>query len=196
MIVSFPFISKAQIPNADFENWSMNSDVLMPDSWTINAVEGIAITVTRITDSHSGTYAAKGEVLSIGVPPVETPLAPILTSVPPGSEVGFSVSERHYALSGFYQYYPVEGDEFKITVYMYHETTLVGIGALSIETGAITYTPFSIDINYTSEEIPNTCLITFTICGPTGSNDYHKGSYFIVDELDFDTPTLFFNGPG
>jgi len=197
LIVSFPFISKAQIPNADFENWSMYSDILMPDNWTFGAAEGFAIPVTRITDSHSGTYSARGEVLSVGSPPVETLITPILTSVPPGSDdLGFSVSEKHYVFSGFYQYYPVEGDKFQITVIMFHETTSVGIGALSVETGAITYTPFSIDINYTSEEIPNTCLITFTICGPTGSNDYHKGSYFIVDELEFDTPLLFFNGPG
>jgi hypothetical protein len=197
LIVSCHSISKAQIPNADFENWSLTSDVLMPDNWTINAMGDVAIPVTRTTDSHSGTYAARGEVVSAGAPPVEILFSPIQTSVPPGSEdLGFSVSERHYVFSGFYKYYPAEGDKFQITVIMFHETTSVGIGALSIEAGAIAYTPFSIDINYTSEEIPNTCLITFTICGPTGSNDYHKGSYFIVDELEFDAPLLFFNGPG
>jgi len=197
LIVSFPFISKAQILNSNFENWAATSNILMPSNWTFSAMDGIAIPVTRSTDSHSGTYSARGEVLSAGSPPVETLITPILTSIPPGSEdLGFSVSERHYAFSGFYQYYPVEGDKFQITVIMFHETTSVGIGALSVEAGAIAYTPFTIDINYTSEEIPNTCLITFTICGPTGSNDYHEGSYFLVDELEFDSPLLFFNGPG
>lgn len=197
LIVSFPSISKAQIPNSDFEKWAVNSNIVMPDKWTFGAVEGIAIPVTRNADSHSGGFSVRGEVLSAGSPPVETLITPILTSVPPGSmDPGFSISERHYALTGFYQYYPVEGDKLQITVIMYHEKTPVGMGILSIEAGAIVYTPFSIHINYTSEEIPNTCLITVTICGPTGSNDYHEGSYFLVDELEFDTPVLFYNGPG
>lgn len=197
LIISFPLISKAQIPNSNFEDWSRNSNILMPDNWTFGAMEGIAIPVTRTTDSHSGTNGAKGEVLAVGVPPVETLLTPILTSISPGSEdVGFSVTERHYALTGFYQYYPVDGDKFQITVIMFHDTTGIGIGALSVEAGAIEYTPFSIDINYTAEEIPNYCLITFTICGPTGSNDYHEGSNFLVDELVFDTPVLLYHGLG
>jgi hypothetical protein len=197
LIVSFPLISKSQIPNPDFETWTPTSHILMPDNWSFMAAEGFAIPVTRITDSHSGIFGVRGEVLSAGSPPVETLITPILTSVPPGSDdLGFSVSERHYALTGFYQYYPVDGDKLQITVIMYHEKTPVGMGTLSIEAGAIVYTPFTIDINYTSEEIPNTCLITVTICGPTGSNDYHKGSYFLVDELEFDTPLLFLDGPG
>lgn len=197
MIVLFPITSKAQIPNSNFEDWSMNSDILMPANWMFNAVEGIAIPVTRTTDCHSGTYGARGEVLSVGVPPVETLLTPILISIPPGSDnIGFSVTERHYALTGFYQYYPVDGDKFQITVIMFHDTTGIGIGALSVEAGAIEHTPFSVDINYTTEEIPNYCMITFTICGPTGSNDYHEGSNFLVDELTFDTPVLLYHGLG
>jgi hypothetical protein len=197
LIVSFPSLSKTQIPNSDFERWTVNSNIVMPDKWTFGAVEGIAVPVTRITDSQSGTYSVRGEVLSLGSPPVETLITPILTSVPPGSNnPGFSISERHYALTGFYQYYPVDGDKLQITVIMYHEKTPVGMGTLSIEAGALVYTPFAIDINYTSEEIPNICLITVTICGPTGSNDYHEGSYFLVDKLEFDAPVLFYDGPG
>jgi hypothetical protein len=195
LIVTFALVSKSQIPNQDFEKWAVNSKIFMPARWTFGAVEGIAVPVTRSTNSYSGTYSARGEVLPAGSPPFQTLITPILTSVPPGSnDPGFPVSERHYALTGFYQYYPVDGDKLQITVLMYHETTSVGIGTLSIESGAITYTPFTIDINYTSEEIPTSCFITITICGPTGSNDYHQGSYFLVDELELDSPVLFYQG--
>jgi len=197
LIVSSTLLSNAQIINSDFEDWSTFANVLMPDGWIFIGIEGVAIPVTRTTESHSGTYAAKGEVLTTGLPAPLSILPPTITSVPYDSEnLGFTVSERHYSMSGVYKFNPVDGDKFHITVIMYHDTTTIGLGAQMIETGAIEYTPFNIDIDYTSEEIPNTCLIAFTICGPAGSDDYHEGSYFIVDELDFDSQVLLYQGFG
>jgi hypothetical protein len=197
LIVLSTLISKAQIINSDFEDWSFFSDILMPDGWASVGIEGVAVPVTRTADSHSGTYAIKGEVMTTGLPAPLNILTPTLTSIPYESEnLGFAVSERHYSMSGFYKFNPVEGDKFHIAVIMYHDTTTVGLGAQMIETGAIDYTPFNIDINYTSEEIPNICSIIFTICGPSGTDGYHDGSYYIVDELDFDTPVLLYQGFG
>jgi hypothetical protein len=197
LVVISTLISHAQIINSDFEDWSLFSNLRMPDGWTFAGVEGVAVPVTRTSESHSGTYAAKGEVMKTGLSAPLSILTPTLVSISYGSEnLGFSVFEKHYSISGFYKFNPVEGDKFHITVIMFNDTTTVGIGAQMIETGAIEYTPFNIDISYISEEIPNTCLITFTICGPAGSDGYHEGSYYTVDELDFDTPVLLYQGFG
>lgn len=197
LIVASALISKAQIANSDFEDWTLFSSMLIPDGWTFAGIEGIAVPVTQTTESHSGIYAARGEVMTTGLPGSLSKLTPTLTSVIDDSEnYGFSVSERHYSISGFYKFFPAGGDKFQITVIMYHDTTVIGYASQLTETGVIEYTPFSLDINYKSEEIPNSCLITFTIRGPKGSNDYHKGSYYIIDELDFDTPVLLYQGFG
>jgi hypothetical protein len=197
LIVASTLISKAQIINSDFEDWSISSDLLIPDGWTFAGVMGVAVPVTRTAESHSGTYAVKGEVVTTDLASPLNILTPTLFSVPYGAEdLGFSVSERHYSMSGFYKFNPVEGDKFQIVVIMFHDTTTVGLGSQMIETGAIDYTPFNIDINYTSEEIPNLCSIIFSICGPSGKEGYHDGSYYIVDELDFDTPVLLYQGFG
>jgi hypothetical protein len=187
--ILFPLLANTQIPNADFEQWSEISNMMIPDGWAFMAVEGVAVPVTRTVNSHSGTYAAYGEVLDAGLLPPFSLISPTLVSVPAGSEVlGFSVSEKYTVLSGFYKFSPVEGDKFVANVTMYHDTVAIGIGALMEGSIASTYTPFLIPISYMSEETPNICVITFTICGPTGSSDYHEGSSYIVDNLSFDSP--------
>lgn len=195
LIVTSTLISKAQIINSDFEDWALFSSILMPDGWTFAGVEEVGIPVTQTSESHSGTFAVRGELVTTGLPEPLDMLPPTLISIPYNSEVlGFDVSERHYSMSGFYKFNPVDGDKFHITVIMYHDTATVGLGAQMIETGAIDYTPFTLNINYISEEIPNTCFISLTICGPTEADGYHEGSYYVIDELGFDGPVLIYPG--
>ncbi len=185
----FPFTSNSQIPNANFEEWSEISNMLVPDSWAFMAVEGVAVPITQTANSHAGRYGIHGEVLDNGTLPPFSLISPTLVSVPAGSEdLGFPVSAKYNILGGFYKFSPVEGDKFIINVTMYRDTVPIGIGSLIEQSITSTYTPFSVQIGYISEETPNICLITFSICGPTGSNDYHEGSSYIVDQLTFDSP--------
>jgi hypothetical protein len=193
LIILWPFISYSQIPNADFEHWTQVSSMLIPDNWAFMAIEGVAIPVRPTTNSHSGNYAIYGEVMDNGTLPPFSLISPTSISVPTGSEdIGFAVSERHAVLSGFYQFGPVEGDKLVISVNMFNDTTAIGIGKLNIESIASTYTPFSVNISYFTEETPDMCLISVTIHGPASANDYHEGSYYIIDDLSFDSPVTVF----
>ncbi len=193
LLILCPFISNSQIPNADFEQWTRVSKMLVPDNWAFMAIEGVAVTVTQTTNSHSGNYAIHGEVLNNGTPPPFSLLSPTLISVPTGSEdMGFPVAERHAVLSGYYQFGPVEGDKLVINVSMLNDTSAIGIGAINIESLAYTYTPFSVNISYLTEETPDYCLISISISGPTGTSDYHEGSFYIIDDLSFDSPLSVF----
>jgi hypothetical protein len=178
---------KAQVPNAGFESWSVEPtiSVLMPDQWSSTAFPGIAVPVTSSATSHSGTLAARGEVLNTGLPYPADRLTPILISIPVGSEdFGFSVTEKYTELTGFYQFYPIEGDGFHAIATMFHDTTAIGTGCTTYYDSAETYMPFFVPIVYTSELNPNFCVITILIIPPSGTTDTHAGSYYLADDLE------------
>ena len=180
---------KAQVPNEGFELWSVEPilGVLMPDEWSSIAMPGIAVPVTSSTTSHSGTLAARGEVLNTGLPYPVDQLAPILLSIPTGgSEFGFAVTEKYTELTGFYQFLSFGGDEFHVIATMFHDTTGIGVGCLYYSASALTYTPFSVPISYSSDLNPNFCVIFITITPSSDTTETHAGSYFLVDDLDLD----------
>lgn len=178
---------KAQVPNGGFELWSMEPtlDVLMPDEWFFTAIPGVAVPVTSSTTSHSGELAAYGEVLNTGLPYPADQLTPLLISIQPeSSEFGFSVTERYTVLTGFFQFLPVEGDEFHVNVTMLHDTTGIGVGCMSYSDTVQSYAPFSVPINYFSDLNPNFCTIFITICSSSDTTEIHAGSHYLVDDLD------------
>jgi hypothetical protein len=178
---------QAQVPNGGFELWSVEPtlSMLMPDEWTFSAIPGVNAPVTSSTTSHSGTLAARGEVVNTGFPYPADRLTPILISIPPGSdEVGFAVTEKYAELTGFYQFQSFGGDELHIMVTMLHDTTGIAVGGMLYSTSVSTYTPFSVAINYSSGLEPNFCMISITICSSPDSTETHTGSYFLVDDLN------------
>ena len=178
---------KAQVPNGDFELWSVEPTlgVLMPDEWSFIAMPEVAVPVTSSTTSHSGELAAYGEVLNTGLPYPADQLTPLLISIQPeSSEFGFSVTERYTVLTGFFQFLPVEGDEFHVNVTMLHDTTGIGVGCMSYSDSVQSYAPFSVPINYFSDLNPNFCTIFITICSSSDTTEIHTGSNYLVDDLD------------
>lgn len=189
LILLISLSNKAQVPNGGFELWSLQPvlGVLMPDEWISTVMPGIAVPVTSSISSHSGTLAARGEVLNTGLPYPADRLTPLLISIPPGStELGFAITEKYKELTGFYQFLPIGGDEFHVTVNMLHDTTGIGVGCLYYSDTALIYTPFSVDINYSSDLNPNFCSIYITICPSSDTTEIHAGSYFLVDDLNLD----------
>jgi hypothetical protein len=178
---------KAQVPNGGFESWTLEPalGMLMPDEWIFTAIPEVTAPVTSSTTSHSGTLAARGEVVNTGLPYPADRLTPILITLPQGSEeIGFAVTEKYTELTGFYQFLSVGGDEFHVMVTMLHDTIGVGVGGLSNSASALTYTPFSVAIIYSSGLDPNFCAISITICPSSDSTETHTGSYFLVDDLN------------
>lgn len=167
--------SFSQIPNNGFETWAGGE----PDGWFTSNVPGTATPVTESATARTGSSALRGEVVvfpSIGA------LNPIVQSGVDAA--GFQVSQRHATLTGYYQFSPVGGDQFTINVVMTKNEEGIGVGAQAITAAAGTYTQFSVDIQYITGEVPDTCIIQFMIIGPNGS-DYNIGSWVLIDDLAF-----------
>src|SRR5687767_367321 len=90
----------AQVPNGGFENWTDCT----PDFWATSSACGVFEPVTKNTLAHSGSFAARGEVLSL----FGQIVAPLLQS---GEDAaGVPISQRYASVDGFYIFSPVGGD--------------------------------------------------------------------------------------
>jgi hypothetical protein len=170
----------AQIPNPSFENWTDGE----PDGWFTPNVPGFLTVVEQTTDAHSGSFAVRGEVKSLSgfnIPPAITPAE--------GEEPGIPISVRYYSLSGYFKFFPVEGDQLTISVGMYKNGNLIGYGGGYISATTSNYTYFAENITYITEEIPDTLILMITICGVGGTIDlsFHAGTVYYADDLAVST---------
>ena len=99
----------AQIPNEGFESWT---DCL-PDHWSSPNVCGVFTPVTRSSTANSGSWAARGEVVSFFGQTIQ----PLLQSGETGE--GIPISQRHATLDGVYLFSPLGGDRFAVNVAFY-----------------------------------------------------------------------------
>lgn len=177
----------SQIPNNSFEEWSNGN----PVGWLGNNYISQNITTITPTDiSHSGLKAVKGEVIQLPIP-----MAPFLILGNEGK--GIPYSQRPVALTGYYQFFPQSGDRFQILAGLFKGGFEINNGSLGISGKLIgyaiqtsseqvtSYTKFLIPIMYISNEEPDTCGILFRIIGTTSDFDFHVGSYFLLDDVEF-----------
>ena len=162
----------AQIPNGDFEQWTNND----PDGWWVNNILAQP-TVTRSSDAYSGTYAAKGEVISsnTGI------LQPLLLSGQIGAH-GIPVSERYSNFVGYYKLIQVSNENLSVLVAMFKNGQGIGVGGNQFY-GATSYTEFTVPISYITSDIPDSCQISFTIGNNNGP--INSGTVFYIDAISF-----------
>ncbi|OGB60071.1 MAG: hypothetical protein A2Y94_06010 [Caldithrix sp. RBG_13_44_9] len=184
-ILSFSAVLFSQIPNPGFEQWTAGN----PNEWLTTNIIGFGIPVTQTSPGHSGSWAVKGEVITILGGDT---LVPWIVSGPFGQ--GFPVSERHGAVTGYLKFSPVGGDEFAIVVLMYNSNNAVGSGALFVPTSSSNFIQFSVPIEYFSGDIPDKCIIEIVIDNTQG-NLPNPGSYYILDDLAFSAATDINNEP-
>lgn len=182
LIFSITTILHAQIPNADFENWSNQQ----PLGWWTSDTLFTVYNVMQSNDAESGSSSVKGIVINSN----NEIIPPILGSGAVGNP-GFIVNQRYTNLNGYYKFNSINGDLFGIRVTMFevdshHNYVIIGGGASNIASSANTYTPFTVHINYISSDIPDTCIIDFLISGIHG---LHVGSYFFIDNLSLNSVT-------
>jgi Secretion system C-terminal sorting domain len=157
------------IPNGGFENWT-NSE---PDSWitTNNSVLN-AFPVTQSSSSHSGSSAARLEVVNSGF---GIPVFPVIY----GENI--LVNKRYGSLTGYYQFYPSDQTAgMAVIVSMYSGDNIVGGGESGAFSAASSYVQFSIPIDYTGSEIPDSAYIHIS----AGSVDV--GTYALIDDLSWE----------
>ncbi|MCX7798467.1 MAG: T9SS type A sorting domain-containing protein [Melioribacter sp.] len=188
LVLIFQGLILSQIPNNSFEEWVDGNPVgwFSSNRLFLNTI----ITITPTNISNSGLKAVKGEV-------IQTPIlfAPFLILGNEGT--GIPYAQRPAMLTGYYQFFPQGGDRLQILAGLFKggfslsgnslliKGKLIGYGILNINNEAREYTLFRLPIVYSSNENPDTCGILVRIIGQSTDNDYHAGSYFLLDDLEF-----------
>jgi hypothetical protein len=158
----------AQIPNNSFENWA-NGD---PVGWSTYDFLGDA--VSQSSDSHSGSSAAKLEIINFNN-----------VAIPPVLIGDMGVTESFGSLTGYYKYSPVDANEiFSIAVLVYGGGNIIGGGSLSIKEAVSSYTQFIVPIGYLSGTTADSAHIQFAVADSSG-NDDGIGSYALLDDISF-----------
>jgi hypothetical protein len=182
------------LANSGFESWTNQGTYEDLADWnTLNPLSSAlgVITATKTTgaDVHTGSYGLKLQSKSVlgtirpGV--LTTGVINVANSTIGG---GVPVNSRPVYLSGWYKYAPVGIDTALISVVFTKwdavgdSQIIIGVGGFT-ETGTVsTYTPFSVEIDYRSADVPDTALIIIT----SGSNLAPQlNSALIVDDVDF-----------
>lgn len=176
-VVLFTMSVFAQVPNGGFEQWVGGQ----PTGWLTNSIPGIIVTVTQSNNSHSGSFAARGDVASFS----GFFFPPYLIA---GDSAGFPVSERYGSLKGFYQFSPQGSDIMAAYVIMYADTIGIGAGAALLTPTASGYTSFEVPIQYVTGDIPTQCFVEIFAGDTTGVVGGHTGTFFLVDDITLSNP--------
>ncbi len=170
-LLSFTTKTFAQIPNGNFENWSLNtSGILDPIGWSTYNF-GVA-TCMQYQPAQNGSQAVK----LAG----DSSLGALL----PGSiECYFHSTQKPLSMDGYYQAQFAANDILIITVYLFdNANNLVAGGSLDIVNNASTYTPFSIPLTYNSSAQPDSAAIYIFL---ENADQNNLSGYGIIDNLSF-----------
>jgi hypothetical protein len=158
-----------EIPNAGFENWTNGE----PDGWFSDNITGVVTPVTQSSQGHSGSSAAKLEVISY-----------FGQNFPPYLWSTFPISQAYGSLTGYYQFNSVGNDVVYVEVYTQKEGGYVGAGVTLINSSTSGYNQFVVPIYYYQNVVPDTAYIWIGISDSTeGTVDV--GSYVLIDDLAF-----------
>jgi hypothetical protein len=167
----------AQIPNANFANWSDGS----PVSWgTSNA--DLSGGITQSTPGYSSsTYAVKINAVGIDDDYYYEGGA-IYTGAASGDF--FPVTTTPATFTGWYILNSVDGDALSVSCGVKCSgNSNAGAVASDISTATSTYKQFSVTIDYTGSCTGDSATILFTLYSASGY--VHSGSYAIIDNLAF-----------
>lgn len=173
IIASFPLgkngIALAQVPNGGFENWTAND----PNGWT--TLDFMWETVTQSNDAHSGSSAAKMEIIDVQGSTISSMLQTTIT-----------MSERPGSLTGYYKFAPVNVNSvLSISAIFYKGSILNSTGFAEFETNvaAGSYTNFSMPVTYYSSD-PHDSVWLVIILSDTSEIET-AGSYALLDDISF-----------
>ena len=172
-ILFFTLGSQAQVPNSGFEDWTAGN----PDGWLTPNVPGFFTPITQSANSHSGSSAARGDVVDFSgflFPPY---------MIAGDTAPGFPVSQRYANFSGYYQFSPQGTDAMFAWVIMYKDSIGVGAGYSYLPPATSGYASFDIPIQYISGDVPNNCYIEIFAGDTTGTIGGTAGTFFLVDDL-------------
>jgi hypothetical protein len=178
VILSFINFSIGQIPNPSFENWTG----MHPDGWRAywNPPYSPYTFETISSTSHSGSIAVKSDIVLTG--PYYNPSG--LYSANETTNFYFPVSTKPLELKGWFILQTNGLDTLTVNVTMKSSGTIIGQGEFKAFTTNLTYSEFTVNINYSPSAIPDSMKIVITFNHGTPWSG-HAGSYFIIDDLYF-----------
>ncbi|MDB5283497.1 MAG: hypothetical protein JWO06_2572 [Bacteroidota bacterium] len=163
------FIAKSQnpIPNPGFESWD---NPAQPTGWTNSAG------IVQTTQSHTGTYAAKGLVTANNTN--------IDLSVGTGN--GIPVTHNFGFITFSYIFTPVNGDVLEVEVFADNGggTTIGGV-TRNITLGTTQFITVSYPISVSGSATDYT--IDFVMMDKNGGFSPTTGSFFIIDDVSLST---------
>jgi hypothetical protein len=174
ILLTLPESIFTQIPNAGFENWTNGE----PDDWMTNNSQFFTI-VSQTSTAHSGSSALQGTITSFG----GTPISGAIIAGSDGN--GWPFTDHPGSIHGYYRFTSLGNDLFTGDALFIRNGQFIGAAYFDLE-AASSYTEFSSDITWLSDDNPDTVIIAFLITNHSG---IHMGSAFYLDDLFFGAAT-------
>lgn len=166
-------VSGQIVPNGDFENWKTNeAGGTTPEHWVAEDNTSDVQNVFKVSPGYNSNYAAELVVTSIG----GTHKAVFLNSD------AIPVNKKFNSLTGYYKGLPIKEDSLNIEIKMYKNWNVVGDGSINFSEEQNSFTKFTIPIQYSSGDIPDTALIFIIV----GNKDLinHLGTSYTIDNFN------------
>lgn len=169
----------SQIPNSGFEDWA-NGD---PVNWLTLDILGFADAVIQSSDAHSGSLAARLEVVDFS----SNPYPPFMVSGSDG--LGFPISQRHGSIIGYYKFSPQSvNDYFYIAASFKKDGNTIGGAFWETFNSSSVYTQFVISVDYFTSDTPDSVNIIIAV-GDTVNGSGTIGAFALIDDLSLGGPT-------
>jgi len=184
--------SNAQVPNNGFESWISIGNYSVPDQWgTLNPITNFDNVYTSLQGSpgnpgNSYLMLLTQSVTGLGIVPGMAATGTI-NSANYSVNGGFPYTQRPQYLSGFWQFMPFSGNDFGfVSIYLtkWNMATnvrdTISATVYSLAGMEMSWSPFSIFLNYQMSTYPDTAQI---ILSASGISNPASGDYLYVDEL-------------
>ncbi len=172
------------VPNPNMESWIIDTRH-KASSWVSNDDQHAETPylIEKSTIAHSGNYAIQ---LKNKVGGNNQQYASIKTGDDPYNwGPSFPVMFKHQNFYGFYQFTPDNGDTLFADISMYENGVQVGYGGFFTDSATSDYELFHIPINYWSNPVPDSCMISFRIYKNNGGAP--GNSMALIDDLSFES---------
>lgn len=192
-------LSGQALPNGSFESWTTTGNYDQPTSWNTPNPSTASLGLYTVTKEsalkQSGQFSAKIQtksILGMQIPGLITlgTFSINLLTMEAKIEGGMPFTGKPSSLTGYIQYDPKLGDECFIGVLLLKQNgsqwDTLATGSFATTSKLTTWTPFNININYTSNQNPTHINV---IILSSDRNSPQPNSTLYIDNLELQYPS-------